>query len=79
MNIKPKPPLRQPPPKKPNDDQDCLTALGSALSDFVESLKNICSPNGNNSDIKPKKTPHPRQQENFLDAISAFFCPHDRR
>jgi hypothetical protein len=73
------PPLRQPPLKKPNDDQYCLTALGSALSDFVDGLINICSPSGDNLDMKPKKNPQSRQQENFLDAISAFFCSHDRQ
>jgi hypothetical protein len=73
------PPLRQPQPKKPNDDQDCLTALGSALGDFVDGLINICSPSGNNSDTEPKKTPQSRQQENFLETISAFFCPPNRR
>lgn len=81
------PPLRDPPRKSASedksDDQDCLTALGNVLSDVLKSFENIFSSNENNSSNKinrgPESTPHPREQENFLDAISAFFCQGDRR
>lgn len=83
---KSQPPLQQP-PRKPasnnSDHQDCLTALGNVLSDVLKSFENIFSSNENNSsnEIKrgPKSATHPREQENFLDAISAFFCQGDGR
>ena len=79
--LKFQPPLRHP-PRKPvskdnSDDPDCLTALGSVLNDFVKSLENIFSSNENKRG--PKSTTYPREQENFLDAISALFCQGDGR